>query len=240
MRNKKKMREGRRRCGWRWMSSGGGLKSGSKFPKIGPAFSNQGKNGTHTLSWLTELSVEGDGVIWRTRGEENTAVGPIQGVLEGELTLGGRVGKGEDDGGLVELGQAADNVLAKGAKGGGETNEGGGLDVLDNLGEGLELLAVVVAADKVLLMAGELAGNNVGTGGSDETLGVNEPEPLASLVLGEALHLEEGHHLLGDADGGGTATKEDNLVLLELLARGLGSTPCGGNEATENDRSGTV
>lgn len=154
--------------------------------------------GTYSLSGLTELALVGDGVIWRTGGEEDLAVGPIQGVLERKLALGRRVGEGEDDGGGVEVGHAADNVLAKGAVGGRETDEGSGLDVLDDLGEGLELLALSVVADKVLLVAGELAGDNVVTGVGDEALGVNEPEAVAGLLLGEAKHAEEGHHLLGD------------------------------------------
>ena len=52
---------------------------------------------------------------------------------------------------------------------GGEAEEHGGVDVVDGLGEGLELLALVVGAGEVAFVVGEFVASVVG----DEALGVD-------------------------------------------------------------------
>lgn len=37
-----------------------------------------------------------------------------------------------------------------------------------------------------------------------------------------------------------TTTQEDNLLVLERLARGLGRAPCGSDETTKDDRASTA
>ncbi|KFY13254.1 hypothetical protein V492_03381, partial [Pseudogymnoascus sp. VKM F-4246] len=84
--------------------------------------------------------------------EERGAVGPGDGLLEGAFGLGERVGEREEDGAATGAGgvngglEGAHDGLGEDAVGGGEADEGGGLDVFDDLFEGLELVAGVVVA----------------------------------------------------------------------------------------------
>lgn len=123
-----------------------------------------------SLPGLSESAVEFLRGIGRSGSKEHTAVGPFKGIAEGELALAGRVGKGEDDGGFVQLGHAPDGGLGKGAKSGGETDKGGGLDVLNNRLERRVLLAFSIVSDKVLFVGSDLSRNDIGASRGDETL----------------------------------------------------------------------
>jgi hypothetical protein len=185
-----------------------------------------------SLARLKSLAVVLESGERRARSEEDAALGVLDGVLEGALGLAAGVGQGEDDGHLVQLGHTLDDVGSEGTADGAETHEDGGLDVLDDVLESLVLLALVVVTREVELVLGELVATVVG----DETLGVDEPEALSGLVLGEALVHEELDELLGDTDTGRASTEEDgtlvsggNLGLLDTV-----------DETTEDDSTGTL
>lgn len=101
--------------------------------------------------------------------------------------------------------------------------------MVDDLFKGLELLAVVVLASEVDLVVGQL----VTSVGGDQTLGVDEVEAAASLILGQALTREELHNLLGNTDTGRASAEEDRTV----VPAGQTGTLHGVNDATENDRT---
>lgn len=83
--------------------------------------------------------------------------------------------------------------------------------MFDYFGERSEFGGGVVS-DEILFVRSKLASNNVGSGVSDQALyvsliltticethlGINEPEPLSSLLLAEPKHGKVVHHLLGD------------------------------------------
>lgn len=168
----------------------------------------------------------------RARSEEDTALSVLDGVLEGALRLAAGVGKGEDDGHLVQLSHTLDDLGGEGTADGGETHENGGLDVLNDVLESLVLLALVVVTREVELVLGKLVATVVG----DETLRVDQPEALSGLVLSETLVHEELDELLGDTNTGRASTEEDgalvssgNLGLLDTV-----------DEATEDDSTGTL
>lgn len=60
------------------------------------------------------LAIVLDGSVRAAGGEEDLAVGPLDGILEVELAHGEGVGEGEDDGALVELGHGFDDFLGEG------------------------------------------------------------------------------------------------------------------------------
>ena len=153
----------------------------------------------------------------RARGEQNGAVGPGDGLLEGALGLCEGVGEGEEDGAAAGAGgvdgglEGADDGLGEDAVGGGEADEGGGLGVLDDLLEGLELVAGVVVAREELLVLGEAVAAVLG----HESLGVDEVKLVLGFGLGQApagVVLEE---LLGDTDTGAAGAHEDELLVLD-------------------------
>ena len=53
----------------------------------------------------------------------------------------------------------------------------------------------------------------------DETLRVDKVDPLAGLLLGQALELEEAHELHGDTNTGRTSAEEEDAVIGERTAR---------------------
>ena len=83
--------------------------------------------------------------------------------------------------------------------------------MFDYFGERSEFGGGVIS-DEILFVRSKLASNDVGSGVSDQALyvsltltticethlGINEPEPLASLLLAETEHGKVVHHLLGD------------------------------------------
>ena len=153
---------------------------------------------------------EGAGGEGGTGGEEAAAVGVLDGRLKVTLGLGGGVGEGEDERGGVPIGHLAEDLRGEDTSHSGETHENGGLDVVNDLLEGLVLLAVVVLAGEVDLVVSEL----VTAVGSDETLGVDEVEAVAGLVLGHAFAHEELDDLTGNPDTGAAGTKKHSAVLL--------------------------
>ena len=64
---------------------------------------------------------------------------------------------------------------------GSETNQSTGLDIFNDFFQGPELTAIIVSASKVLFMLGEIVTTVLG----HKTLGINEPEFVASFGFGE-------------------------------------------------------
>lgn len=104
--------------------------------------------------------------------------------------------------------------------------------MVNDLLQSLELLALVVLASKVHLVVGEL----VTTVSSDQTLGVDQVEAVASILLGHALTHEELDDLLGDTDTGRTGSEEHGAVVLAGQAGALD----GVHHAAENHRASTL
>ena len=181
---------------------------------------------------LTRRVGEGLGGEGRARGEEAATVSVGDGALKVTLGLVGGVGEREDDGGGVPVGHLAEDLGGEDTTQGRQTHQDGGLDVVNDLLEGLVLLAVVVLAGKVDLVVGEL----VATVGSDQTLGVDEVEAATGLILGHALANEEVDNLLSDTDTGTAGTEEDSAVLLA----GETGTLDGVDDTAENDSAGTL
>ena len=125
-----------------------------------------GENGTETdtrenvhvvaLAGGEELAVVLQGGEWRAGGEQAAALSVEDSLLECALRLAGRVGQGEDDGVVVQLGHLLEDLLVEGTANGGQTHEDGGLDVVDQASEGLVLAAVVVVTGEVHLVLSEL------------------------------------------------------------------------------------
>jgi hypothetical protein len=154
------------------------------------------------------LALEVKGREGAARGEEALALGVLDSILEGALRLGARVGQGEDDGPVVHGSHLLENLRSESSADGAETHEDSGLDVVDDLLEGLVLLAIVVVAREVALVVSKLTLSVVG----DHALGVDEPEALASLVLSEALVDEEGSKLLSNTNTSATCAQEDRAL----------------------------
>lgn len=166
----------------------------------------------------------------RAGGEEAAAIGVGNGGLKVTLGLGGGVGQGEDDGGSVPVSHLAENLGGEDTAHGGETHQDSGLDVVNDLLESLELSAIVVLTGEVDLVVSEL----VTTVSGDQTLGVNEVETSAGLILGHALTDEEVDNLLGDTDTGGASTEEDGAL---VLARQTGALDSVDNTAKDDSTS---
>ena len=165
-------------------------------------------------------------------GEEAAAVGVLDGGLKVTLGLGGGVGEGEDEGGGVPVGHFAEDLGGEDTSHGGETHKDGGLDVVDDLFEGLELFAVVVLAGEVDLVVSEL----VTAVGSDKTLGVDEVEAVAGLILGHAFAHEELDDLPSNTDTGAAGTEEHRAVLLAGQTGALDSV----DDTAEDDSASTL
>lgn len=165
-------------------------------------------------------------------GEEAAAVGVGDGGLEVTLGLGGGVGEGEDERGGVPVSHLAQDLWGEDAAHGGETHQDGGLDVVDDLVEGLVLLAVVVTAGEVDLVVGEL----VAAVSGDETLGVDEVEAVAGFVLGHAFAHEELDNLTGNADTGAAGAEEHGTVVLAGQTGALDSV----DDTAKDDSASTL
>jgi hypothetical protein len=165
-------------------------------------------------------------------GEEAAAVGVGDGGLEVTLGLGGGVGEGEDERGGVPVSHLAQDLWGEDAAHGGETHQDGGLDVVDDLVEGLVLLAVVVTAGEVDLVVGEL----IAAVSGDETLGVDEVEAVAGFVLGHAFAHEELDNLTGNADTGAAGAEEHGTVVLAGQTGALDSV----DDTAKDDSASTL
>jgi hypothetical protein len=104
--------------------------------------------------------------------------------------------------------------------------------MVDDLLQSLPLLAFVVLASKVDLVVGEL----VTTVSSDQTLGVDKVETVASFLLGHALTHEELDDLLGNTDTGRTGSEEHGAVVLAGQTGALDSV----DHTAENHGAGTL
>ena len=175
---------------------------------------------------------EGHGGERRAGGEETATVSVLDGILKVTLGLGGRIGQREDDGSGVPVGHLAEDLGGEDTTQSGETHQDGGLDMLDDLLQSLELLALIVPTSEVNLVVGEL----VTAVGSDETLGVDKVEAVARLILGHAFTHEKLHNLLGDADTGRAGAEENGTVVLARQAGALDSV----DHTAQNHGTGTL
>jgi hypothetical protein len=189
-----------------------------------------GENGTQAdtredVDVVALVGVVGNGVVARldreaverrARGKDDGAVGPVDGLLEGALGLGERVAEREKDGPAAETAsvdrslEGADDRLGEDAKGRRQADQGRWLDVLNNLLERAELVAVVVCPSKILLVLGELVAAVLG----HEALSVDEPELVPGCLLRKAALGVELHQLLGDTHTCGTGSHEHETLLL--------------------------
>lgn len=165
-------------------------------------------------------------------GEEAAAVGVDDGGLEVTLGLGRGVGEGEDERSGVPVSHLAQNLRGEDATHGGETHQDGGLDVVDDVVEGLVLLAVVVMAGEVDLVVSEL----VAAVSGDETLGVDEVEAVPGFVLGHAFAHEELDNLTSNADTGAAGTEEHGTVVLAGQTGALDSV----DDTAKDDSASTL
>lgn len=175
---------------------------------------------------------EGECREGRTRGEEAATIGVLDGGLVVTLGLGGRVGEGEDDGSSVPVGHLAEDLRGEDTTKSRQTHQDGRLNVVNDLLEGLPLLASIVLTSEVNLVIGEL----VTTVSSDKTLSVDEVEAATGLILGHTLTHEELDNLLSNTDTGGTGTEEDSAVVLA----GKTGTLNGIDDTTENDGTSSL
>lgn len=173
---------------------------------------------------LTRLDSEG--LEGRARGKDDGAFSPLNSLLESALGLGEGVAEREQDGAavratLVDGGlEGTDGRLSEDAECGGQTYEGTGLDIFNDLFQGAVLLALVVRAGKVLLVLGKVVTTVLG----DEALGVNEPELVTGLALAQTalgIVLDE---LLGNTDTGGASSHKDKALVLDRHTRQVDST----------------
>lgn len=104
------------------------------------------------LAWGQVTAVEVEIGKWAAGGEERAALGVLHGVLEGAFGVCAWVGEREDDGLVVELAHAFEYGGREGAADGGEAHEDGGLDLLDDRGEGFDLVAGIVGTRKIDLV----------------------------------------------------------------------------------------
>lgn len=186
-----------------------------------------------SLSGMINSTV-GTSVIreWRSRSKDNLLVGPLHSLVKSALGLVNWVGQWEDDWARSNRGHLANDGLGEHTSGGAETHEGSWLNIVDNLLKRGELLTIVVWTRKVELVVSQLVSSVV----SDETLGVDEPELAASLLLWDTRLDEKLDNLLGDTDGGGSSSHKHELVLLEWNARLLKSV----HDTSENDGSSSL
>ena len=209
-------------------------------------------DGTRVVAHL-----DSDGREGGARGEDDSSLSPVDGLLKGALGLGEGVAEGEEDGTAVGTTsvdgglEGPDGGLGEAAKSGRQADQGAGLDILNDLFQGAELLAIVVGAGKVLLVLSQVITTVLG----DETLCVYEPELVAGLLLRESPTSVVLHELLGNTHTGGASTHEDEALLLKRNAREIHSTnitdnvldrPATSHEKgernipSENDSTGTL
>ena len=96
----------------------------------------------------------------------------------------------------------------------------------------LELSSGIVGAGKVHLVVGQL----VPAIRRDKTLGIDQVEAPACLILGHALVHKELHNLLRNADSGASRTKKDGPLILALNSRSLNCI----DHSTEDNGAGTL
>lgn len=174
----------------------------------------------------------GHGGEGRTRGKQHAAIGVGDGALVVTFGLVRGVGQREDNGGSVPLGHLAQELGGEDTTDGRKTHQDGGLHMVNNIFQGLQLQAVVVRTGKVDLVISEL----VTTISSDKTLSVDQVETRAGLILGHTLADEEVNNLLSNTDTGATSTKEDGALVLARKARALDSV----DDTTEDDSASTL
>lgn len=139
------------------------------------------------------------------------------GRLEVTFRVSGRVREREDDGLLVIVGHLLEDLGGEDASKGGETHQHGGLDMVYNFFQGLELLAVVIMTRKVDFVGCE----SVASVRSDKTLSVNQVEASFGLILGHSLLDEEIDDLLSNTNTCTSGAEEHSTVVLWRNARSL-------------------
>jgi hypothetical protein len=188
------------------------------------------------VSLITELGL--NWVEGRARGKEDSTLGPLNSLLECALGLGERVAEREKDGAAFKATlldralESTDNGLSEDAKGGGETNESAGLDILNDLLESTELMAIVINSGEVLLVLSQ----TVTTVPGDKTLGINKPKLLTGGGLAQATASVVLNELLSDTDTSRASTHEDKTLILERNTGLLNST----NVSTQDDSTSAL
>lgn len=178
-------------------------------------------HGRSVLGGLGRVVAEG-----RAGGEDDSALGPVNSLLERALSLGQGVAQREQDGAAVRATsidrvlESTDDGLGEDTKRGGQADQSAGLDVRNDFLEGLVLLASVVGTGKVLLVVGQVVAAVLG----DETLGVHEPELVTGLSLAETALGVVFYELLGDTNTSRASTHEDETLLIKGNARQVHST----------------
>jgi hypothetical protein len=73
-----------------------------------------------------------------------------------------------------------------------------------------------------------------------EALGINEPDAFTSLIVREALELEEAQQLLSNSDASGTSSEEEDPLLRERQTRSSSRQFRRVDEAGQDDSSGPL
>ena len=128
-----------------------------------------------------------DGVVGegRTRREEDSPVCPVHGLFKGAFRLAEGVAEREENRSTAESAsihrrlEGTNDRLGEDTECSGQADEGAGLDILDNLLKGTELVAVIVGASEILLVLGELVTAVL----RYQALGVNQPELVPGSLL---------------------------------------------------------
>lgn len=206
-----------------------------------------GEDGAHSDTWKNVHVValarvvgmmlasgvgEGEGLKGGAGGEERSTVSVGDGRFKVALGLGGWVGQREDDGSGVPVSHLAEDLWGEDSADGRQAHKDGGLDVVDDLLQGLELLALVVGSGEVGLVFGQL----VATVHGDETLGVHKVEARAGLILGHALTDEEVDDLTRNTHTRTPGSEEHGTLVLAGDTRALHSV----DQAAQNHRSGSL
>lgn len=114
------------------------------------------------LSRLHHLVVIHDGVKRTSTRKERLAVRALDGLLERALGLGDGVGEGEYDGTLVVLRHEAEDLLRERPADGGQAEERGRANVLDDGLERSQLRCILLRAGEVALVLWQLVASVVG------------------------------------------------------------------------------
>lgn len=143
-----------------------------------------------------------EGGEWGSGGEDDGSFGPGDGLFEGTFGLCKRVAEREEDGSSAQTTsldgylESSDDGLGEDAKGRGQTDQSGGLDVFNDLFQSRKLMTVVIRSGEDLLVFCQFVSAVLG----HETLGIDEPELVASGLFGKSATGVVFHDLLGNTD----------------------------------------
>jgi hypothetical protein len=175
------------------------------------------------VSFVTKLGL--DGVEGRARSEEDSALGPLNSLLKGALSLGERVAEREENGTALKATllnrvlESTDNRLGEDAEGRSKTNQGTVLDILDDFLKSTVLLTIVVSSSEVLLVLSQA----ITTVFSNKTLGIDEPELVAGGSFAQSTACIVLNELFGNTDTSRAGAHEDKPLFLDWNTRLLNS-----------------